>query len=179
VPKAGFSSTPVMFQIKDKDFLIAAGGGKLYLFDTSFLANGPVATSAAIGAAEFEAGALSSWQDAQGTRWVAAPASKGIAVLKIAEQDGKPSFAPGWTSREIASPLPPLVVNGVLFAASSGTRTAPAVLYAIDAATGKDLWNSGKSITSAVRNGLSSGQGNVYVPGADGVLYAFGFDIEK
>jgi outer membrane protein assembly factor BamB len=53
------------------------------------------------------------------------------------------------------------------------------VLYAIDAATGKDLWNSGRTITSTVRGGLSAGQGNVYVPGADSTLYAFGFNIEK
>jgi outer membrane protein assembly factor BamB len=53
------------------------------------------------------------------------------------------------------------------------------VLYAIDAATGKDLWNSGRAITSAVRGSLAAGGGNVFVPGADGTLYAFGFDIEK
>ena len=75
--------------------------------------------------------------------------------------------------------MPPLVVNGVLFAASAGTRAAPAVLYAIDAATGKDLWNSGKTIASTVSGGLAAGAGNVYVPGADSTLYAFGFEIEK
>ena len=179
VPKAGFDSSPVIFQIKDKDVLAVAGGGKLYLFDTSFLANGPIATSAATGGAAFDAGALSTWQDVQGSRWIAMPAPRGIVAMKIADQDGKPAFAPGWTSRDIASPLPPLVVNGVLFAATSGTRTVPAVLYALDAATGKDLWNSGKTVTSQLRGGLAAGQGNVYLPGADSTLYAFGFDIEK
>jgi outer membrane protein assembly factor BamB len=53
------------------------------------------------------------------------------------------------------------------------------VPYAIDAATGKDLWNSARTITSTVRGGLSGGQGTVYVPTADGTLYAFGFGIEK
>jgi outer membrane protein assembly factor BamB len=110
---------------------------------------------------------------------VAASSAKGIAAFKIVEQDGKPAFQAAWTSREIAAPLPPLVINGVLFAASTGTRALPAVLYAIDAATGKDLWNSGRAITSAVRGGLAAGGGNVFVPGADGTLYAFGFDIEK
>jgi outer membrane protein assembly factor BamB len=71
------------------------------------------------------------------------------------------------------------VVNGVLFAVSRGTRAAPAVLYALDAATGKELWSSAKAMTSSVRGGLSAGAGNVYVPGADGTLYAFGFAIEK
>jgi hypothetical protein len=49
----------------------------------------------------------------------------------------------------------------------------------MDAATGKELWSSGRAIMSTVRGGLSAGQGNVYVPGADSTLYAFGFAIEK
>ena len=122
---------------------------------------------------------FASWLDAQGARWIATPTPRGIVTTKVADQDGKLSLLPGWTSREIASPLPPLVINGVLFAASSGTRTAPSVLYAIDAATGKDPWNSARTMTSSVRGGLSGGQGNVYVPGTDGTLYAFGFPIEK
>ena len=66
--------------------------------------------------ADADAGALASWQDAQGVRWIAVPAPRGIVAMKVVEQDGKLTFAPGWTSREIATPLPPLVINGVLFA---------------------------------------------------------------
>jgi outer membrane protein assembly factor BamB len=179
VPKAAFSSSPVVIGVGDKDVIAAAGGGKVYLFDSASLASGPVATSAAYAAADSEAGALASWQDAQGTVWIAVAAPKGVTAMKVAQESGKVTLTPGWTSRDIASPQPPLVVNGVLFTASSGTRALPGVLYAIDAATGKDLWNSGKSITSTVRGGLSAGGGNVYVPGADGTLYAFGFAIEK
>jgi outer membrane protein assembly factor BamB len=179
VAAAKFNATPLVLQIKDKDFIVGAGGGKLYLFDSGFLANGPIATSASLGPADYEIGALASWVDAQGTRWLAAPSTRGIVTVKLTEQDGKLSFEPGWSSREIGAPLPPLVVNGVLFASSTGTRTAPAALYAIDAATGKDLWNSARTMTSPVKGGLSAGQGNVYVPGADGTLYAFGFAIEK
>jgi outer membrane protein assembly factor BamB len=100
-------------------------------------------------------------------------------TFKVVDQNGKIELQPGWTSGDIASPLPPLVINGVLFVASSGTRTVPAVLYALDASNGKSLWNSARAMTSSVRGGLSSGQGNVYVPGSDGTLYAFGFEIEK
>jgi outer membrane protein assembly factor BamB len=53
------------------------------------------------------------------------------------------------------------------------------VLYAIEAATGKTVWSSARTIASSIRDGLSGGQGNVYVPGGDGTLYAFGFPIEK
>ena len=34
-------------------------------------------------------------------------------------------------------------------------------------------------IATSLKSGLSGGQGNVYVPGADGTLYAFAFAIEK
>ena len=179
VPGVSFSSSPLVIQAGDKDLLVAAAGGKVYLFDSGFLANGPIATSAAFGSADVEPGALTSWTDAQNARWIAVPSARGIVTFKLLEQAGTYAFAPGWTSREMASPGTPLVINGVLFASSGGTRTAPAVLYALDAATGKELWSSMKSIASTVRGGLAGGQGNVYVPGMDGTLYAFGFAIEK
>jgi len=103
----------------------------------------------------------------------------GIVTFKVTDDGGKLALQPGWTSRDIPSPLPPLVINGVMFTASSGTKAVPSVLYAIDAATGKELWSSLRAITTSVRSGLSAGQGNVYLPGADGTLYAFGFGIEK
>ena len=179
VPNAKFNSSPLAFQWKEKDVVAAAGGGKVFLFDSTAVQGGPIATSAPVAGAEVEAGALSAWQDAQGVQWIAVPSARGIVALKVVDQGGRLAFQPGWTSRDIASPQTPLVVNGVLFVASAGTRAAPAVLYAIDAASGKDLWNSGRTITSGVRSGLAAGQGNVYVPGADSTLYAFGFEIEK
>ena len=178
VPKADFSSSPLVFQWKDTDILVATGGGRLLVFDAARLQGGPIA-SASLGSANYKTGALVSWLDAQSTRWIAVPAARGIATFKFVEQDGKVTVQPGWTSRVITSPLTPIVINGVLFAASSGTRAAPSALYAIDAATGKDLWNSGRTMTSSVRGGLSGGQGNVYVPGSNSTLYAFGFEIEK
>ncbi len=178
VPGANFNSSPLIFAVKDKDLVAASGGGKLYLFDTT-LASGPIATVAVAGTEKFEPGALASWEDAQNVRWIAVPSSRGIVTFKVADENGKLALQPGWTSRDIASPLPPLVVNGVLFTASSGTKAVPSVLYAIDASNGKDLWNSMRTITTSVRGGLSAGQGNVYVPGADSTLYAFGFAIEK
>lgn len=58
-------------------------------------------------------------------------------------------------------------------AAQRAQRSVPAVLYAVDAATGKELWNSGRTITSSARNGLSGGAGVMYLPASDGTLYAF------
>jgi outer membrane protein assembly factor BamB len=179
VAGADFSSSPLVFALKGKDIIAATGSGKLYLFDSAALTSGPIATVAVAGTEKFDPGALASWEDAQSARWIAVPSARGIVTFKVADDGGKLALQPGWTSRNIVSPLPPVVVNGVLFAASSGTKAAPAVLYAIDGSNGKDLWNSMRTITTSVRGGLSAGQGNVYVPGADSTLYAFGFAIEK
>jgi hypothetical protein len=179
VAGASFNSSPLVFAQKDKDIVAASGGGKLYLFDSTALSSGPVATAAIAAAGKFEPGALASWEDAQGARWIAVPSSRGIVTFKVNDDGAKVALQPGWTSRDIASPLSPLVVNGVLFTASTGTKAVPSVLYAIDASNGKDLWNSLRTITTSVRGGLSAGQGNVYVPGADSTLYAFGFALEK
>jgi outer membrane protein assembly factor BamB len=179
VAGANFNSSPLVFAHKDKDIIAATGTGTLYLFDSTALAGGPVATAVVAGTEKFEPGALASWEDAQNMRWIAVPSSRGIVTFKVSDDTGKLTLRPGWTSRDIPSPLPPLVVNGVLFTASAGTRSVPAVLYGIDASSGKELWSSLRTITTSVRGGLSAGQGNVYVPGADGTLYAFGFAIDK
>jgi outer membrane protein assembly factor BamB len=93
----------------------------------------------------------------------------------------------------MVSPLPPIVVNGVVFAVSSGSfrttdrsisaaeraqRSSRAILYALDGATGKVLWESGDTITSFAVGGLSGGSGAVYLSTNDGTLYAFGFPME-
>ena len=117
-----------------------------------------------------------------------------IVAWKVAPQNGAPALQPGWVSRDMVSPLPPLIVNGVIFAVSSGEfragdarvtaaqraqRSSKAILYALDAATGKELWNSGATITSFVHSGgLAAGGTRVYVSGYDGTQYAFGFPIE-
>jgi outer membrane protein assembly factor BamB len=58
-------------------------------------------------------------------------------------------------------------------------RSSPAVLYALDGATGKAIWDSGKTITSFVHSGGLSGQaGQLYLETFDETLYAFGFPME-
>ncbi len=60
------------------------------------------------------------------------------------------SFQEVW-SADIASPCPPAVANGVLFTLGIGSTASPAVLYALDGASGKNVWNSGKTIKSFVK----------------------------
>ena len=121
------------------------------------------------------------WEDAGEAAWRAA-------------WDAEIAQADPWVSRDMVSPLPPMIVNGVVFAVSSGAfrandsqltaaeraqRSSRAVLYALDGTTGKELWSSGDTIPSFVHGGGLSGGGNqVYLGTHDGTLYAFGFPIE-
>ena len=123
------------------------------------------------------AGSLASWQDSGGGRWILGAGSGAITALKVAEAGGAPNLQAGWTSRDIASPVSPVIVNGVVFTASTGS--ANSMLYALDAASGKELWNSGKAIAGAIRGGgISIGNSQVYLATSDGTFYAFGFPME-
>ena len=87
------------------------------------------------------------------------PAPNGrVVAFKLVDEGGKLSLAPAWQSRDLTSPLAPIVMNGMVIAVSSGEyrglpaslsaaqraqRSVPAVLHILDAATGKTLWSSG------------------------------------
>ena len=211
-----FVSAPVVFQFAGKDIVAAANkDGRLYLLDSTSLGGAdhktPLARSPQYAAAsDFTPGALTTWQDADGTRWIAVPASgapaadaklpatngavsNGAIVTFKVTGTGTPTIEPGWVSRDLLSPVTPLVMNGVMFAVAGGgaagaqltpaqriARSKPAVLYALDAATGKELWTSGTSITSPVFGvGPSGGDSQVYVVTHDGTVYAFGMPMER
>jgi outer membrane protein assembly factor BamB len=198
-PSAEFTSSPVVFDFKGRDLIaVSTNDGRLHLLAAADLKNAsPLDRSAPYSTAAFGVRSLTSWQDLAGTRWVLSPAggdaapSAGFAAAngqvkngavvawKVVEKGGRPAFEPGWVSRDLISPLPPVVVNGVVFALSSGSPSTPAVLYALDGLTGKELWNSGGVITSFVNGGgLAAGGSRVYVAARDGTQYAFGFPIE-
>jgi outer membrane protein assembly factor BamB len=170
--KAGapFTSSPVIFQAKDKTVIAAATkDGQIQLVDAA-------APAAALAKSSGTANSLATWQDASGARWLVGAGPHGIAAWKVADSG---ALEAGWTSREMAAPIAPMIINGVVFAADGGSRSAPAVLYALDGTTGKELWSSGKSITSSIQGGGVSGGGSqLYLGTNDGTFYAFGFWIE-
>jgi outer membrane protein assembly factor BamB len=200
-PKADFTTSPLVFQHKDKDLIVAAGkDGHLYILNsTSFGGTdhhtAQSSTAVGVSGADIAPAALASFEDTDGTRWVLVPTATAIAAFKLVEQNGIPSLQPGWMSREMISPLAPIIINNVAFVLSSGEysaggpsmtaaqrahRSKPAVLYALEASTGKELWNSGTTITSFAHSaGLSGGAGQVYVGTYDNTFYTFGFPIEK
>ena len=175
---AGFASSPVIFEYKGKTLIaVAAKDGSLHVLDTAALDGAPVAKSQP--SSDLNPGALTSWQDSSGTRWILAASKGAIVSWKLADQGGAPALQPGWVSRDIFAPQTPLVINGVVFAVSAGDRSRPAVLYALDGEGGKEFWNSGKTITSYVHSGGFSASGSqVYLGTNDGTIYAFGFPIE-
>ncbi len=122
-----------------------------------------------------------------------------IVAFKVEEKDGKTVLTPAWVSRDLIIPAPPAIANGVVFALSSGEfarqadenkgglfssqqraeRSVHAVLYALDAETGKELYSSGNSITSFTHfAGMSVANGRVYFGTYDNTLYSFGLPIE-
>jgi outer membrane protein assembly factor BamB len=177
VYRAGSSLTgsPILFQLNERQLLAApAQDGSIHLVDTAVMASA-IAKSASSGQ---PATALASWQDPAGTRWLLASGPDSVVSWKVTERDGKVALERSWTSLPLAAPLRQVILNGVVFAASAGGKSAP-VMFALDGASGKELWNSGKTITSVARSaGLSAGGGQVYLGTDDGTLYAFGFPME-
>ncbi len=182
-----FTSSPVVFEFKGKNLVAATSAqGHLQVVDTGDLSK-PFAQSAAFATPGYQAGGLASWQDPSGTRWILAPSGKNITAFKL---DGEGKLEVAWTSRDLVSPMTPVVINGVVFALSSGEfrsdsvkttveKSVPAVLYALDSATGKELWNSGATMTSFVHSGgLSAGDSRVYVATYEGTQYVFSFPFE-
>ena len=165
------TSSPLIFQHKNKTMIaVLSKDGSIHILDAESLANAVSKTPVKA------AGAISSWQDASGTRWFLTNTTSGISAWKLGE-DG--SLVSGWTSREMISPLTPTILNGVVFAVAGGNPTTPAVLYALDSATGKEMWSSGKTITSYVKDiGISGSGSQVYLSSYDGNVYAFGYPLE-
>jgi len=158
---------------------------------------------------DFAPRSLASWEDTDGTRWIleafegTAPSGVsgngsvshgGIVALKVTGESSSPSLTPAWVSPDMNSPLTPMVVNGVVFAVGSGEyhsasassspadrvkRSVPATLYALDGATGKELWSSGNTMKSFASAGLSESPGQVYVVTYDGNFYTFGMPGER
>ena len=151
-------------------------------------------------------GGLSSWQDSDGTRWVLAPvwgpvnpelnfaANNGaapngsIAAFKLQDRGGKLALTPAWVSRDIHSPEQPVITSGVVFALSAGDygkderpkSSTPAVLYALDGATGKEIYSTGNQVTAPGNlTGVTVANGRVFFTTTDNTLYGFGVYLER
>jgi hypothetical protein len=200
-PKADFVSTPAIISVGDKEVVAEASrDGRVYLLDTASLKS-PLFVSPAYSNSKngYTPPALAAWTESDGTTYIAEPfagagpsglnatvANGGILALKVSDSGTSLSLAPAWVSPDMTSPAGPVIVNGVVFALSTGEshaalqKSVPAVLLVLDSASGQQLWSSGKEITSPVAGTpLWLGAGQAYVATSDGTLYGFGFSEER
>lgn len=177
----GFTSTPVVFTEGERTYVASATAGRLYLLDAASLGGAdrktPMAVTANAANVRFNNDGLATWRDAAGTRWILSEVSGAVVAFKVGDNGAAKTLERAWTSRNMAQPRTPMVVNGVVFALASGRMGTNAVLYALDPVSGKDLWNSGHTITSHASAGLSAGTGQVYVVTHDNTVWAFGIPL--
>ena len=156
---------------------MVAKDGQIHLLDSVALNAAPYKTPAPPAVSNFVPGALASWQGSDGTRWLLTSSAQAVVAWKVTDPNGAPALQTGWVSRQMTAPLTSMILNGVVFTASGGE--GPEILYALDSTTGKELWNSGKTITSSARVGtLAAGGSQVYLATNDGTLFVFGYPIE-
>jgi hypothetical protein len=120
------------------------------------------------------------------------PQSGAVAAFQMKDTNGKVTIEPKWLSADIVSAEEVIFANGVVFTYGSGERqtrldrawddppppdprTAHAVMYALDATTGKELWNSGDAIATTNHfSGMSLANGRAYIGTVDSMIYCFG-----
>jgi outer membrane protein assembly factor BamB len=218
-----FSASSPIFDYKGREYLVSSSKEcRLWLLDTSHFGGEdhrtptyrtPLICNEEVNFTMGVWGALASWQDADGTRWVLtpfwgpkhpqfkAPIEHGqivygaVAAFKVEDRGASPVLTPAWISRDMYMADPPVIANGVVYAYGSGESTTQrwpepghvggsagrieesthAILYALDARTGAELWSSGDQIASWNHfSGLSIANGRVYIGTFDGYLYCFG-----
>ena len=171
-----FTTSPVVFSHNGK-YLVAAANkdGHIYILDSASLKT-PLAKSDTVG--NVTTGELATWE-ANGTRWILAPANGKVTAFRLVDQNGKLSLESGWSSRDLLMPQTPTIINGVVLALAGGDAQHPAVLYALDGTSGKELWNSGNTITSYSRTAPSGGSSQIYLSTHDSTVYTFGYELVK
>jgi outer membrane protein assembly factor BamB len=116
-------------------------------------------------------------------------------AFKVMDVDGKTKLVPAWVSQDMVTAETPVIANGVVFALAAGEftgqghdggrglwtaeervqRSLPAILYALDGETGKELWSSGHEIGSFLHEGgMAVVDGRVIFGTNDGTIYCFG-----
>jgi hypothetical protein len=154
-------------------------------------------TAPVAGIGRYKPAGLSSWVDDTGQRWLLSTTPTSVIAYKLTVNGNTASLSEGWSLTGLQAPLAPIIVNGVVFIASSGeyvppagakpteaqriANSRPAVLYAVNAVTGAKLWDSAKTITSFVpqTSALWSSLGQVILSTYDNTFYAFGANMER
>ncbi|MEG9433101.1 PQQ-binding-like beta-propeller repeat protein [Terriglobus sp. ADX1] len=172
-----FASQPVIFRDESskEQLAITTADGRIHVLSATAAAGTPDSTSAA--EASFKPNALTTFEN-EGTRYLLAVDTNATTGTIHAYKLTGTALEPAWTSATINTPSAPIAISGVVFVLSKGSHKTNATLYALDAATGKPLWNSGTQITSPVTtSNLSFSPGQITFATADNTIYAFGLKV--
>ena len=198
------SVSPVTFTYKEKQFVVAPGeDGSIALLDATSLGGAdhhtPLFQTPPISKPGEKHGwdGFASWQDKDGTTWVFASVSAAVSLhedaiksngptphgalvaFRVEDANGKPALNPVWVSQDMVNPAPPRVANGVVIALAGGNAATHARLYALNAATGAELYSSKDQISTYTGlSGVSIGDGHAFFTDRDNVLYSFGIGME-
>jgi hypothetical protein len=147
--------TPAIFDYKGRELMVSAGKEcRVYLMDTESIGGDdhrtPLYRTPQLCNEDFNFasagiwGALASWVDANGTRWILAPfwgpkhsrfrapvehgevKEGAIAAFRLEQRDGGLQLTPAWVSRDMNRAEPPVVANGIVFGYGSGESTTQA-----------------------------------------------------
>jgi outer membrane protein assembly factor BamB len=105
---------------------------------------------------------------------------------------------PAWISGNFRVPDPVVIANGVVFVLETGenpdqrgewltknpgqrlTNTENAILHALDARTGEELYNSGTAMDTWVHfSGLAIAEGQIFAVDYDSNVYCFGLKASQ
>jgi outer membrane protein assembly factor BamB len=172
--------SPVVFKFKSWELVAGSGKeGVIYLLDVKSLGGedhrtplfrSPLYTNEDVDFAGHGFwGAMSTWEDSNGARWLYAPAwgppassapkfpiqygetpDGCVMAFKLDVKDGKPVLAPAWTSRNMNYAEPVVIANGMVFALSNGENV-------------KQVDSSGRLLTSKERIDTPTGNSTLYV----------------
>lgn len=146
-----FNVTGPIFDYKGKEYLVQSSKEcRLWLLETAMLGGEdhrtpiyrtPLICNEEVNFTMGVWGALATWQDSAGTRWILtpfwgpkhpafkAPIEHGqvvygaVAAFKMEDRAGKPELVPAWFSRDMYMADPPVVANGIVFGYGSGEST--------------------------------------------------------
>ncbi|MEO7143412.1 MAG: PQQ-binding-like beta-propeller repeat protein [Bryobacteraceae bacterium] len=147
--------TPAIFPFKGKELMVTGSKEcRVYLLDTKAaggddhqtpLYRSPLLCNEEVNFASAGIwGAMSTWQDSAGTRWVLTPfwgpvypkfktpvsygpvTNGAVVAFKVEENNGKYQLTPAWMSRDMNRAEPPVVADGVVFGYGNGEYTEQA-----------------------------------------------------
>jgi outer membrane protein assembly factor BamB len=150
------NNTPTIFNFKGRELMAASGKEcRMYLLDTKSLGGAdhqtplfktPLFCNEEVDFQDAGSwGAVSTWEDSGGIRWVLAPfwgpahsqakfpimntpltKDGGVAAFKVEDKGGKLELSPAWISRDMKRGEPVIIANGMVFGYGSGEETKQA-----------------------------------------------------